>query len=358
MKRWLVFFFGAVGILFGAFISLGGNKDLKGKAPVINKQQTSPATPSPTPTSHQTNTHDTFQLAIATMRQKQYPGSALTIEQTLAPGTNYNRYIASYRSDGFTIYGLLTVPRGQAPQGGWPAIVMDHGYIPPAQYSTENSYAAAASALAASNYIVFKPDYRGNGSSQGQPTQVYVSPDYVTDSLNALASIKKYKDVNPDKIGVWGHSMGGNITLHELVITHDFKAAVIWGGVVGSYTDILNWWDKRVTTGVLTTQNDLQTEALVKQFVATHGRPETNPTFWNTIDPTNFIKDITTPVQIQVGTSDAVVPPQFSENLHNMLQADNKTDAYYTYPGADHNLSPDSIAAMQQTITFFDKYVK
>ena len=49
------------------------------------------------------------------MRKKTYPGSALTIEQTLAPGSNYAQYIASYMSDGLKIYGLLTVPNGQKP---------------------------------------------------------------------------------------------------------------------------------------------------------------------------------------------------------------------------------------------------
>src|SRR5436305_15226189 len=51
-------------------------------------------------------------LAIDAMRQRDYPGSDLTIEQTLPPGGNYQRYIASYRSDGLQLFGLLTVPNG------------------------------------------------------------------------------------------------------------------------------------------------------------------------------------------------------------------------------------------------------
>ena len=38
--------------------------------------------------------------------------------------------------------------------------------------------------------------------------------------------------------------MGGNITLRDLVTRpNDIKAAVIWGGVVGSYTDLEHWHD-------------------------------------------------------------------------------------------------------------------
>lgn len=303
-------------------------------------------------------TSDASPLAIAVMRAKAYPGSDIGIEQTLPGGPGYNRYIVSYPSDELKLFGLLTIPTGNKPAGGWPVILLNHGYIPPTEYSTDQSYAGIVAPLAAAGYIVFKPDYRGHGSSPGTPYQVYVSPDYVTDSLNALASIEKYKDANPDKIGVWGHSMGGNITLHELVLTHDFKAAVIMAGVVGSYSGILDWWTARVATGVLTTQNDLQTDQLLLQMVSLHGTPQTNPGFWSVIDPTYFIADIETPALIQVGSADVVVPPSFSQVLAAQMQNAGKTVTYHSYPGADHNLSPDTAAAMAEAVTFFNQYLK
>ena len=301
---------------------------------------------------------DSSPLAITVMRAKAYPGSDIVIESTLSAGPNYNRYIVSYQSDGLKLFGLLTIPTGVKPAGGWPVILLNHGYIPPAEYSTDQSYAEIVAPLAAAGYIVFKPDYRGHGNSAGIPYQSYVSPGYVTDSLNALASIKMYKDANPNEIGVWGHSMGGNITLHELVLTHDFKAAVIMAGVVGSYSDILDWWKARVATGVLTTQNDLQTDQLLLQMVSLHGTPQTNPGFWNAIDPTYFISDIGTPVQIQVGGADVEVPPSFSQGLTVQLQNAGKSVAYHSYPGADHNLSPDTAAAMAEAVSFFNQYLK
>ena len=301
---------------------------------------------------------DSSPLAITVMRVKAYPGSDIVIESTLSAGLDYNRYIVSYQSDGLKLFGLLTIPTGVKPAGGWPVILLNHGYIPPSEYSTDQSYAGIVAPLAAAGYIVFKPDYRGHGNSPGIPYQSYVSPDYVTDSLNALASIKMYKDANPNEIGVWGHSMGGNIILHELVITHDFKAAVIMAGVVGSYSDILDWWKARVATGVLTTQNDLQTNQLLLQMVSLHGTPQTNPSFWNAMDPTYFISDIGTPVQIQVGSADVVVPPSFSRGLTAQLQNAGKSVTYHLYPGADHNLSPDTVAAMAEAVSFFNQYLK
>ncbi len=292
------------------------------------------------------------------MRGKSYAGSDIVIQHTLAPEPGYNRYVVSYQSDGLTLLGLLTVPTSNKPASGWPVILLNHGYIPPPEYSTADSYGGIVAQLAAASYIVFKPDYRGNGDSPGTPYQPYVAPDYVTDSLNALASIEKYKDADPGRIGVWGHSMGGNISLHELVLTHDLKAAVLMAGVVGSYSDLIDWWKVRVATGVLTTQNDLKTNELLDQMVNQHGTPQTDPGYWNAIDPTQSISDIDAPVLIQVGTADAVVPPKFSQALAAQLQAAGKNVTYRVYPGADHNLSPDTGMAVAEAIAFFDQYLK
>lgn len=310
---------------------------------------------------HKTNTSKSVRssspLAIAVMRQQSFPASVITIEQTLEPGSNYTRYVVSYMSDGLKIYGLLTVPIGQKPAGGWPVILFNHGYIPPNSYSTIYSYAIMVDPLARAGYIVFKPDYRGNGNSQGSPTQSYITPDYVTDSMNALEAIKEYKDANPNKIGVFGHSMGGNITLHELVMSHAFKAADIAAGVVGNESDLITWWNQRFATNSIV-GNDLDTYYIIQQMVKRYGTPKSDPSYWNTIDPPLFISFISEPVQIQVGTSDEDVPVNFSSSLANLLKKNNKEVTYLTYPGADHNLAPDTAAAMAQTVDFFNTYIK
>ncbi|HUD19287.1 MAG TPA: alpha/beta fold hydrolase [Patescibacteria group bacterium] len=298
-------------------------------------------------------------LAITTMRKQSYPGSDLTIEQTLPDGTNYHQYIASYLSEGLKIYGLLTVPTGVKPATGWPVIIFNHGYIPPTIYRTTERYVAYVAAIARSGYIVFKSDYRGNGSSQGTPEGAYYSPAYAIDVLNALSSLKHYKDADPKKIGMWGHSMGGNITLRDIVVdTKDVKAAVIWGGVVGSYDDIMNNWQRQVTyqppPPELANRNNYR-----KRLTDQYGTPQTNPTFWQAIDPTSHLADITIPIQIHTGGSDEEVPVAFSVSLKNKLSALGKTVEYYNYPGGDHNIAdPNFTVAMERSIAFFDTYVK
>lgn len=298
-------------------------------------------------------------LAISVMRQKTYPGSDLKIEQKLSPGVNYSQYVASYLSDGLKIYGLLTIPNGANPSDGWPVIIFNHGYIQPNLYKTTERYVAYVADLAKSGYIVFKPDYRGNGNSEGQPDGPYYSPGYATDVLNAVATLKKYPEANSDRIGMWGHSMGGNITLRDLVVnTQDIKAAVIWGGVVGSYDDLINNWQSKVKYQPAPRDLFLRNNHR-QEFLDQYGSPTNNPSFWHSIDPTYFLADVTAPVQLHTGGDDQEVPVAFSVSLKDKLQAAGKTVEYYNYPGGDHNISsPNFEPAMQRTIEFFNKYLK
>jgi fermentation-respiration switch protein FrsA (DUF1100 family) len=93
-------------------------------------------------------------------------------------------------------------------------------------------------------------------------------------------------------------------------------------------------------------------------MISLNGTPQTNPGFWNAIDPTTFISDIETPVQIQVGSADMVVPPNFSQELNTQLENSGKIVTFHSYPGADHNLSPDTTAAMAEAVIFFNQYMK
>lgn len=297
-------------------------------------------------------------LTIEAMRNKSYPGSHLVIEQTLTAGSNYKQYIASYLSDGLKIYGFLTIPNGDKPKSGWPVIIFNHGYIPPSSYVTTERYVAYVEAFARNGYIVFKADYRGHGNSQGQPEGAYYSPAYTVDVLNALSTLKRYQDANPNKIGMWGHSMGGNITLRSLVVVpNDIKATVIWGGVVGTYDDLMNNWQRRVRYVPPSTEmanRNRSRQEIINKF----GTPQSNPDFWNSIDPNNFLSDITAPVQLHTGGSDEEVPVAFSTGLKDRLEKIGKTVQYYDYPGDDHNISRNFNTAIQRSVEFFDKYLK
>jgi uncharacterized protein len=293
-------------------------------------------------------------LAIDAMRQRDYPGSDLIVEQTLAPGSNYHQYVASYQSDGLKINALLTVPNGTKPASGWPVIIFNHGYIPPTVYRTTERYIAYVDAFARNGYIVFKPDYRGFGSSQGKPVSAYYAPDDTVDVLNAVTTMQRYSGADPNRIGMWGHSMGGNITLRALVIDPRIKVAVIWAGVTASYKDLLeNWHPPAADRPPPSFAGSAR-----QNYLGRFGTPEQNPKFWESISPMSYLSDITAPIQIHHGTADVEVPLQFSQTLASDLRAASKPVELYTYPGADHNISQGFTLAMARSVAFFDRALK
>lgn len=307
------------------------------------------------------NSIESNPLSIEYMRRQIYPGSNIVIEETLSPGSNYDRYIASYKSDGLKIYALLTVPQGTPPSTGWPVIIFNHGYIPPEQYQTTERYVAYTDAFSRNGYIVFKPDYRGHGDSEGRPEGAYYSPAYTIDVLNAVSSIKKYSGADPNRIGMWGHSMGGTITLRSLVVSKDIKAAVIWAGVVASYQDLATNWHRPSTSPqpfVPSQREQAARRPGRQELINKYGSFEANPQFWQSIAPISFVKDISAPIQLQHGTADEEVPLLFSQKLYDALKAANKTVELYTYEGDDHNLSNNLDNALDRSVAFFDKYLK
>ncbi|NIO68452.1 MAG: hypothetical protein GTN71_05245, partial [Anaerolineae bacterium] len=152
----------AMDVNSSAFTPTAVPTDTPTATPTLTPNPTATPTPTVTPTLTPTPT-PTHPLMIEVMRQQAYPGSEITIEETLDPGSNYDRYIASYLSEGLKIYALLTVPRGEKPESGWPVVLFNHGYIPPDQYRTTERYVAYVDAFARNGYIVFKSDYRGHG---------------------------------------------------------------------------------------------------------------------------------------------------------------------------------------------------
>jgi dipeptidyl aminopeptidase/acylaminoacyl peptidase len=312
-----------------------------------------PPTEVPTSTPIPANTAVPFPLQIDAMRARQYPGSDIVVENVLDPGVNYSRYLVSYLSEGLKIYALMTIPNGEKPSTGWPVIIFNHGFIPPDVYVTTERYIAYVDLIARSGYIVFRSDYRGHGNSEGEAGGAYSRPDYTVDVLNAVASMKRHADADPNRIGMWGHSMGGYITLRSMVITGDIKAGVIWAGVVASYPDLLTRW-RRGTSPPSTPRPGSWRTTLIDTF----GSPEENPEFWSSISANSYLADLSGPIQLHHGTADEDVPLEFSELLYyQMLEAEQYVELY-KYDGDNHNISNYFSTAMQRTIEFFDRYVK
>jgi dienelactone hydrolase len=323
--------------------------------PTLTPSATPTAYTTPTPTPTPTPTHP---LMVEIMRRQEYPGSEITFERTLEPGVNYDRYVVSYQSEGNKIYALLTVPWGETPPSGWPVILFNHGWIDPEIYRTTERYLDYVDAIARSGYIVFRSDYRGHGDSEGEAINAYRSPGYTADVLNALASVKTLDYADPDRIGMWGHSMGGFITLRSMVISEEIKGGVIWGGVVVSFPDMFTRWRRGDPNEPTRTPDPTREARRRRGWYDVYGTPEENPGFWAAMSSNSYLEDLSGPIQLHHGTGDDSVPFEFSEILAAEMEAAGVPVELYLYEGDNHNLAISFWTAMNRSIEFFDKYVK
>jgi len=325
------------------------------------------ATPTPTilPTSTLTPTPTEIsfdigqELTIAYLRELEITGSEITFEQKLANRSNYSQHLVSYLSEGNRIYGLLTIPFGDPPEGGFKAIVFNHGYIPPAAYITTERYTAYVDYLARNGFVVFKIDLRGHGESQGEPGGSYFSPGYTIDAISALKSLQTLDFVDPQGIGMWGHSMAGNLVLRAMLIESDVKAGVIWAGAVYSYDDLMTLGiDDDTYQPPATPTPEVSVSPTPptgrEAIFDTYGRPDLQVDYWRAVALTSNIAFLNQPIQLHHALDDTVVNIAYSYGLAAVLQENGKPYAFFEYEGGGHNLiSPYFEQAMQRTVDFF-----
>lgn len=278
----------------------------------------------------------------------------VVVEEALTNGDNYARYIASYTSEGNRIYGLLTIPFGDIPEGGFKAIVFNHGYIPPDTYQTTERYVAYVDALARSGFVVFKIDLRGHGDSEGEATGSYFSPAYTVDAISALKSLQKTDFVDPDGIGMWGHSMAGNLVLRAMLIEPDIKAGVIWAGAVYSYDDFMMYSISDPSYRRPPDADISPARQRSREIRERYGPPNTAEPFWAAVSLTEHIDLLESPVQLHHALNDPVVNIGYSRDLAEILLENDKDHEFHSYEGGGHNISsPYFEQAMRRTIEFF-----
>jgi uncharacterized protein len=336
-------------ILLTFILSVVGTVYSQEATPEVTAEATAEMTAEATPESPFSVGAD---LTIAYLRDLEIEGSDIIIEQALDNGANYARYIASYISDGNKIYGLLTIPFGDVPEGGFKAVVFNHGYIPPASYVTTERYVAYVDALAQSGFVVFKIDMRGHGNSEGDSMGSYFSPAYMIDAISALRSLQKMDIIDPQGIGMWGHSMAGNLVLRAMLVEPDVKAGVIWAGAVYSYDDFGKY--AITDTSFVAPATESPGSRRSREIFETYGRPNTVEPFWQAVSLTLNIEYLQNPVQIHHAVDDDVVNIGYTRDLAAVLQANDKPYEAYEYTSGGHNISSPSFdLAMQRTIAFF-----
>lgn len=274
---------------------------------------------------------------IAQLRNRTYEGSRITIEQTLSENSAYTSYEISYLSDNLKIYGVMNVPNGKDP---FPVIIMNHGYFNQSTFVSGNGTQNMADILAREGYLTLASDYRGFGQSedsQGSSRGGH-RPDYAIDVLNLIASIKNMDKADPSRIGMWGHSMGGEISLRTAEATDRLKAIVLWAPTSANASDNAAFYGRRRHTGTPPPVQDRDTQGT---------------------SPINYLQYINTPISLHQGLSDTEVNPQWSKNLSDALKKERKEVEYFEYHGQDHNFQNLGWGVIApRAVAFFDKYLK
>lgn len=302
------------------------------------------STPAPTPFEFQ-------EMTIPALRSRSYESSLAEL-QSLGQTNTYTSYLTSYDSDGLKINGLLTVPVGQSPEGGWPAIVFVHGYIAPSVYQTTQNYVSYVDYLARNGFVVFKIDLRGHDNSEGEAGGAYYSEDYIVDTLNARAALQSSELVNSEKIGLWGHSMAGNVTFRSFVAVQGIPALVIWAGAGYTYEDLTKYGIQDNSYRPPATTSPRSRERL--RLRELYGNYDSNSEFWQQVVPTNYLDDLAGAVQLNHAVDDDVVSVEYSRNLNRLLDQTDIKHELREYPTGGHNISGNSFnQAMQNTVRFF-----
>lgn len=294
-------------------------------------------------------------LTIPYLRSREYKSSLDKLDK-ISENSKYTSYLTSYTSDGLKINGLLTIPAGEAPSGGWPAIVFVHGYIPPTLYKTTEKYTEHVDYLARNGFVVFKIDLRGNGNSQGEAGGAYYSGDYVIDTLNAHTALQGADFVNAVKVGLWGHSMAGNVVFRAFAAKPEIPAVAIWAGAVYSYEDLQKYGlnDNSYRPPGENTQRQKKRQELFNKY----GQFDKSSDFWKQVAAVNYISDLKGAIQVHHAVDDTVVNIAYSRDLVELLDESSIAHELFEYPSGGHNLTGGSFSlAMQRTVEFYKKYL-
>jgi dipeptidyl aminopeptidase/acylaminoacyl peptidase len=279
-------------------------------------------------------------LTIADLRADTYGEGDFRVEQVLGQGPSFTRYLISYDSDGLRTYGFMNVPTGAGP---FPVVLVNHGYVEPSVYRVLTYTTRYADALANAGFVAIHPNYRNYPPSDEGSNEFRVG--YTRDILNLVGLVQRLggqpgplEAADPDAIGLWGHSMGGGITLRAITVSDAIDAALLYGAMSGdearNHERILFF-----TNGAngLWEEGEAPGDADLRR-----------------LSPIYYLADVEAPVSIHHGEFDDQVPLAWSEELCTELLALGKTVECFTYPGAPHTFSGETDALfMERAAAFF-----
>jgi len=325
-------------------------------------------TPSPTPTIDEL----IHPYTIDGLRQHEYQSGEIHIRSTLDETEKYTSYLIDYPSDGLTITGVMQIPVGEGP---FPVIVMNHGFFARSVYSSGDGTDRSSAFLAEHGYITIASDYRSWGDSDDGHSFFYSG--LVIDVINLLNTISSIPQADPNRIGMWGHSMGGGVTMKVLTVIGrgnpaptTVRAAVLYSTVSAEDVDIINRWGMgcfgNIAEGeqiVGCNSSDIVPIDLPLNLQNAYRFAAGDADTLKKISPLYNLNDVTAPIQIHYGMEDGKTlsgaPPEWSVTLTQELRDAGKYAEMYEYEGEGHSfIGQPWFDFMVRVLRFFDKHVK
>ena len=132
----------------------------------------------------------------------------------------------TYISDGLQVKGYLAYPTG--PVKKYPCIIWNRGGI--ANKGAIDSFTARGlfGQIASWGYVVLASQYRGNAGGEGKDE---FGGEDVNDVINLLPLADELKFADSEKWAIEGWSRGGMMAYLTLTKNHNFKCAVVLGGI-------------------------------------------------------------------------------------------------------------------------------
>jgi dipeptidyl aminopeptidase/acylaminoacyl peptidase len=254
-------------------------------------------------------------------------------------------YFPSRADDRKSVPATLIVNKSLDRKQKHPAIIWIHGSGADQNYlgwhpGAYRMYYALNQYLAQQGYVILTPDYRGSSGY----SRDWAVGDYMdlggkeTQDVAAGADYLKTLDyVDPDRIGVYGLSYGGFMTLQAVTTTPTlFRCAIDVAGV----GDWATWNFGAYTTGRM-------------------GTPVSNPEGYDISAPVKHLDKLQRPLMILQGTNDTNVPFWETLTVIDRLEKLGKPFDMAIYPGEIHFFRRAYVLrdAWRRSEDFFDKYL-
>lgn len=228
--------------------------------------------------------------------------------------------------DAGEVPGYLFVPEGIDRETPHPAIVWVHGDGIAQNYDgwhvrrDYGVYHSFHQFLVSEGYVVLMPDYRGS-IGYGRDFRQGVYRDVGGGDYQDVAAggdyLKTLPFVDPDRIGIWGLSYGGFMTMQALTLDPTLFAA---GVNVAGVGDFRLWFEDPGGPWVL----------------GRMGTPEENPEVYELGAPADRVDAVVRPLLMLHGTADVNVSYYESIHLADRLLRAGKDFELVTYPGEFH----------------------